>query len=105
MKHDAQAGVRSTAILLGRRWARREYSALIAGAYVITLGMIAFGILPLWSLLTLLTIPLAVNNVKAAFKDHAANPESLAVLDVRTAQLHSIFGILLMISIFPELFL
>jgi 1,4-dihydroxy-2-naphthoate octaprenyltransferase len=105
MKHDTQAGIRSTAILLGRRWARLEYSSLVVAAYVITLGMIVFGILPLWSLLTLLTIPLAVKRIRTAFKSNPENPEEIAGLDAQTAQLHLLFGILLAVSIFSGVLL
>ena len=103
--HDTQAGINSTASILGHRWARLEYSGLVVGAYVITFGMIAFGILPLWSLLTLLTIPPAVKNVKAAMKSNIQNPEQIAMLDVQTAKLHLVFGILLIISVLLGVFL
>lgn len=103
--HDTQAGINSTASVLGYRWARIEYSGLIVGAYLVTLGMIAFGVLPLWSLLTLLTIPPAVKNIKAAMKSNVENPEQIATLDVQTAQLHLPFGVLLMISVLLGAFL
>ena len=99
--HDTRANVRSTATVLGD-WAHFEYSFLILAAYGVTLGMIAMEILPLWSLLTLLTIPIAIKNIKAAF---IQNPEQIATLDVHTAQLHLLFGVLLIISILLKAFL
>lgn len=103
--HDTQAGINSTATVLGHRWARLEYSGLVAAAYVVTLGMIAFGVLSLWSLLILLTVPLAVKNIKAALKSNVESPEQIAMLDVQTAQLHLLFGVLLMISVLLGAFL
>ncbi|MHC4881244.1 MAG: 1,4-dihydroxy-2-naphthoate octaprenyltransferase [Planctomycetota bacterium] len=103
--HDTQAGINSTASVLGHRWARVEYSGLVVGAYVVTVGTIAFGILPLWSLLTLLTVPAAVKNIKAAMQSNLQNPEQIASLDVQTAQLHLPFGLLLMISVLLGAFL
>ena len=63
--HDTQAHINTAATLLGHRLARWEYIALIVGAYVSTLVMIGFGVLPLWSLLTLLTIPAAIKTGSA----------------------------------------
>ncbi|MBC8377991.1 MAG: 1,4-dihydroxy-2-naphthoate octaprenyltransferase [Planctomycetes bacterium] len=103
--HDTQAGINSTATVLGHRWARIEYSSLIVGAYLVTLGMIVFGVLPLWSLLTLLTIPPAIKNIKTALKSQTDQPQDIATLDVQTAQLHLPFGILLMISVLLGAFL
>ncbi|MBL7215260.1 MAG: 1,4-dihydroxy-2-naphthoate octaprenyltransferase [Phycisphaerae bacterium] len=103
--HDTQAGINSTATLLGHRWARLEYSGLVIAAYVVTGAMIAFGILPLWSLLTLLTIPTAVKNIKITLKSQTGRPQNIATLDVKTAQLHLVFGILLMVSILLRVFL
>jgi 1,4-dihydroxy-2-naphthoate octaprenyltransferase len=103
--HDTQAGIRSTATVLGHRYARFEYSGFVAAAYVITVGMIVFGILPLWSLLTLLTIPAAIKTIQAALKSNVQTPSQIAMLDVQTAQLHLPFGILLMISVLLGAFL
>lgn len=100
MKHDIQAGITSTAILLGRRAARFEYSLLVAAAYMTTFAMVAFGVLPVWSLLTLLTILPAIKNIRAAVKSRIDQPEDIAALDVQTAQVHFLFGVLLVISLF-----
>lgn len=97
--HDTQAHIKTTATILGHRLARWEYSALTIVAYVSTLVMIGFGILPLWSLLTLLTVPLAIKNIKTALASKQDNPKAIAMLDVQTAQLHLPFGILLIVSV------
>lgn len=103
--HDTQAGINSTASVLGHRWARLEYSGLVAGAYVVTLGMIGFGVLPMWSLMTFLTIPPGVKVIRAALKSDTQQPEQIATLDVQTAQLHLPFGILLIMSVLLGAFL
>lgn len=103
--HDTQAGIRSTASVLGHHRAKWEYSELIAGAFLITSGMIVFGVLPLWSLLIFLTVPIAVKNIRAALKSQIDLPEQIATLDVRTAKLHLLFGVLLIVSILIEAFL
>jgi 1,4-dihydroxy-2-naphthoate octaprenyltransferase len=99
---DTQAGIRSTAILLGHRLARWEYSGLTAGAFVVTLALIVARILPLWSFLTFLVFPLAILNIKAALKNPIGQPQQILSLDVKTAKLHLLFGILLMVSLLLE---
>lgn len=104
VKHDTEAHIRSTAIVLGRRWARLEYVGLVAGAYIVTLSLIACAVLPLWSLLVLLTVPIAINNIKAALESRIDLPERIAQLDVKTAKLHLLFGVLLIVSVLPAAF-
>jgi 1,4-dihydroxy-2-naphthoate octaprenyltransferase len=97
--HDTRAGIKTTAGLLGRRWARREYAALILSAYVIVIALLLIRMLPLWSLLTLLTAPLAFANIRSALTSMPENPQPIASLDQRTAGLHLAFGLLLIASI------
>jgi 1,4-dihydroxy-2-naphthoate octaprenyltransferase len=99
ISHDTQSHINTTATILGHRWARWEYIALTLGAYIAVPAMIIFDVLPLWSLLTFLTIPPAIKNIKSALKSHPDKPEEIATLDVQTAQLHMPFGLLLIISV------
>lgn len=93
--HDKQVGVATLAGRLGHRWAGWEYAALDISAYLITIILVFLDILPLWSLLTLLSIPLAYNCVRQALNSQADKPESIASIDMKTAQLHLAFGLLL----------
>ncbi len=97
--HDTRAGIKTTAGLLGRRWARREYTALILSAYGVVIALLLIRMLPLWSLLTLLTAPLAIANIHCALTSVPENPQTIASLDQRTAGLHLAFGFLLIVSI------
>ncbi len=103
--HDTQAGIRSTATVLGHGIARIEYISLLIGAYAAVPPLILTGILPAWSLIVLVTIPLAVKNIKLALTSDVNHPENIATLDVQTAQLHLPFSILLVISILLGAFL
>lgn len=102
MAHDTQANINTTATVLGPRLARLEYSALTAGAFLSTLVMIGFGVLPLWSLMILPAILPAVKNIKAALNSTMDKPEDIAALDVQTAQLHTLLGLLLIASLVLE---
>ena len=96
---DKVARIKTTAGLLGHRWASREYSLLIMGAYISVLVMICFDVLPLWSFITFLTLPIGIGLVKTALSSRLDTPEDVVNLDVRTAQLHLPFGLLLIISV------
>jgi 1,4-dihydroxy-2-naphthoate octaprenyltransferase len=98
---DSKAGFKSTAGLLGHRWAKIEYSALDISAYLITAFLVIVHILPAWSLITILSFPLAYQCVRRAFTSEPNNPEQLADIDIQTAKLHLTFGILLIISMLP----
>ncbi|OQA40745.1 MAG: 1,4-dihydroxy-2-naphthoate octaprenyltransferase [Chloroflexi bacterium ADurb.Bin325] len=64
---DMRVGKRTLAVLLGRRGARGEYLALLALAYAIPpILWLNFG-LNAWVLLALLTLPLALQQMRAVF--------------------------------------
>lgn len=64
---DMRVGKRTLAVLLGRRGARGEYLALLALAYAIpAILWLNFG-LNAWVLLALLTLPLALQQMRAVF--------------------------------------
>ena len=98
--HDSQAGIRTTAGVLGHRFARIEYSILDISAFVIVGVLIALKMLPGLSLVTILTLPLAIKLLRQALRSDPQKPEEIATLDVQTAQLHLAFGVLLIASLF-----
>ncbi|HNY78206.1 MAG: 1,4-dihydroxy-2-naphthoate octaprenyltransferase [Sedimentisphaerales bacterium] len=99
IQHDREAQVRTVANLLGHDRARFEYYGLVGGAYVAALGMIAGGLIGPWGLLVLLTVPLAARNIRRVARSQPQQPESIATLDVQTAQLHLVFGLLFALAI------
>lgn len=97
--HDTQAGITTTAGLLGHRVARLEYSVLNIAAYIFLIILCTLGILPVLSLIALCTLPLAYIPTRSALQSRPDNPAAIAALDVQTAKLHLAFGILLIISL------
>ena len=97
--HDAEAEVKTLAIALGHRAAKGEYVILIAGAYVAVAVMVLTGTVPRWSLLVLLSLPPAIGNMRAILRSREGEPEDIAMLDVRTAQHHLLFGLLYALAI------
>lgn len=99
IEHDRETHVRTVANLLGHNAARIEYYILVAGAYVAVVGMILAGLLGPWALLVFATAPLALKNVRRVRHSQPSQPEAIATLDVRTAQLHLAFGLLFSLGI------
>ena len=90
---DTRARVRTIATILKKEGAVKLYRGLIFASYGITLLLIAAGQLSLWAMLTLLSLPLALRLIKQM---QIAVP---ADADAKTAQLNTIYGLLLVISL------
>lgn len=97
--HDTQAGITTTAGLLGHRLARLEYTALNIAAYLIVILLCSLGILPMLSLIVLGTLPLAYLPIRSALQSPPNTPAPIATLDIQTAKLHLAFGVLLILSL------
>lgn len=93
LSSDTRARIRTIATVLKKDGAIRLYRLLILASYGITLLLIAFAQLSLWGLLTLISLPLALKLIKQM--QVAVPPDA----DARTAQLNTVYGLLLVISI------
>ncbi|MGD8291150.1 MAG: 1,4-dihydroxy-2-naphthoate octaprenyltransferase [Desulfobacterales bacterium] len=94
--HDRNKGILTLAIVLGRRKGLVLYATLVVVAYLGIILMSLVGPLYLWSLIVLLSIPLAVRLLVQMMKQVPADA------DARTAQLDTAFGLLLVISLILE---
>lgn len=97
--HDQKANIKTFASVAGGGFAKAEYLFLIITAYVIVIVLVALGILSPWSLLVLLSLPPAIKNMNQIKGVQVENTSKIAMLDVQTAQLHMLFGLLLSVSI------
>ncbi len=93
VRTDSRQEVKTLPILLGRRNGLRLFIGLIALAYVAVASMALLGPLPIWSLLVLLSLPLALPLVKAV---KVNIPDDM---DAQTAKLDTGFGVLLVASL------
>jgi len=103
--HDAKANIRTMAMVLGVPAAKAIYVGLVVGAYLVVAVMVLAGLVTPLALVVLLTLPLAVRNVKAVLASVPDKPESIALGDVMSAQLHLAFCALFGLSIFAGTFL
>ncbi|HUL30916.1 MAG TPA: prenyltransferase [Thermodesulfobacteriota bacterium] len=91
--YDSRQGIKTIGILLGSRKSLFLYAGLILSSYLYVIGIIAAGILGLWGLLVLLSLPKAIRLLKSFME---RMPEAA---DAITAQLNTIFGLLLILGL------
>jgi 1,4-dihydroxy-2-naphthoate octaprenyltransferase len=94
--HDQSKGISTIAIVLGQRKGLTLYFILILAAYIGIVLMSILGPLYLWSLIVLLSVPLALKLFRLMEKQI---PDDA---DARTAQLDTAFGLLLVLSLVLE---
>lgn len=105
IKNDSVVDIRTVPIVIGEENAKRMYYALLIGAYVMIPILIIFANLTWISLLTFASLPLAIKLIKAV-KNKSGTPEAeFATIDARTAQFHSAFSALFIISILISIWL
>jgi 1,4-dihydroxy-2-naphthoate octaprenyltransferase len=91
--YDSRHGIKTIGILLGSQRSIYLYAGLILMAYLYTIGMVAIGILSPWGLLVFLSLPKAIHLLKSFM---TKIPEAA---DAITAQLNTIFGLFLIVSL------
>ncbi|TMC04147.1 MAG: 1,4-dihydroxy-2-naphthoate octaprenyltransferase [Chloroflexi bacterium] len=95
ISEDARAGATTFSVRMGRQAAHWLYLSLVVGAYIaLTLAVLA-GLLPTWSLLAMLSLPLLVRQIRSAEFGASGQQRAIAMIDLQTAQLHAAFGYLM----------
>ena len=97
-KNDNRAGITTFAMLLGLCGSKIFYTALLIGAYLIVATDIVLGLLPLTSAIVLLSLPIAIKNIRAMLR--CKEMTEIAALDGQSAQLVMIFSLLVAASCF-----
>jgi 1,4-dihydroxy-2-naphthoate octaprenyltransferase len=97
IESDRANNKRTLANLLGRSASRWEYYFLVGGSYLLLVVLVAAGIAPAFVLLALLTLPSAINLIRAAAIYEA--PARLNKVLRGTAKLHERFGWLMIAGV------
>ena len=95
ISEDARAGATTFSIHYGRHVAYLGYVGLVVGAYIVLALAVVAKILPEWTLLAMLSLPLLVRAIRASELGAAGQQRAIAMIDLETAQLHATFGYLL----------
>ena len=93
---DRRAGIHTFAMLTGRTVAVGVYVFEVLMPYLWIIGLCLASMEPVTILLTLLSLPIAIGNVRCVLQYKQKGIESIARLDERTAQLQLVFSLLLM---------
>jgi 1,4-dihydroxy-2-naphthoate octaprenyltransferase len=95
VSEDARAGIFTLSAAIGAPAAHYLYVSLVTGAYLV-IGLAAVAhLLPVSTLLVLLSLPAFVWVLRASELGAAGQVRALSMIDLKTARLHSIFGALL----------
>lgn len=105
MMHDGKANIKTQAMLLGVKGSKIQYAVLAIGAYISVAAMAAFKVLHPFSLIVLVTLPLAILNIKKIKTAEFDKPEMIKDMDEMSAKLVLAFGGLLALSNFIAAYL
>ncbi len=98
MEYDRRVGIKTLPIVIGRSLALKTYMGTIIASYMITFILVALKIISLWSMITIITLPKAINLIRT-FKTNV--PENA---DALTSNLMLTFGITFLLSLLIESF-
>jgi 1,4-dihydroxy-2-naphthoate octaprenyltransferase len=96
---DARYGVGTFAAQIGRRGSFLAYVSFITAAFLSVVIAVLFRDLPVTSLLALFSLPLLIRSVQASAMGVNGQQRAIAKIDIETAQLHAVFGMLLVIGL------
>jgi 1,4-dihydroxy-2-naphthoate octaprenyltransferase len=99
ISEDARAGARTFSVRAGREAAHWLYLSLVVGAYLVLTAAVVAGILPIWTLLAMFSLPLLVRQVRSAEFGASGQLRAIAMIDLQTAQLHAAFGYLMVLGL------
>jgi 1,4-dihydroxy-2-naphthoate octaprenyltransferase len=93
IRHDRDKGIYTLPMVIGGRNGLFLYLSMIVVAYVCVIAMVMLGPLEIWSLMVLLSVPLAWKLLRQMATRIPMDA------DAQTAKLDTIFGVLLVISL------
>jgi 1,4-dihydroxy-2-naphthoate octaprenyltransferase len=101
---DARAGVATLSTIYGRNAAHIGYVSLVLGAYLALAVGVLIGMVPTAALLAMLSLPLFVRAIRASELGASGQQRAIAMIDLETAQLHAVFGLLLVVGLLMATF-
>jgi 1,4-dihydroxy-2-naphthoate polyprenyltransferase len=99
ISEDARAGAQTFSVRAGRNAAHWLYLTLVVGAYLALTAAVVGGLLPTWTLLAMLSLPLLVRQIRSAEFGASGQQRAIAMIDLQTAQLHAAFGYLMVLGL------
>ena len=100
IEQDSRAGIKTFAMLVGKRVSVVLYIVELMLPFVCVLVAAIYGAMPWWSLVVLVALKPALDNCRAMLKLPAEGMKALIGVDEKTAQLQLMFSLLLSLSLF-----
>ena len=100
IESDRTAGIRTLAMLLGKRASINLYVFEVYFPFVLVIATVCCGWLPWYSLIVLLAFPKARANARTVRSSRKLGNECLNMMDAATSQLQLMFSLLLAVSLF-----
>jgi len=105
IENDKAVDIKTVPIIVGEKSAKTIYYGLIFGAYLTTLILVAVAEMPVVTLLTFLSLPLALKLVKMVRDKEKLPVQQFAMIDAATAQFHTAFSLLLLVALLVQYFI
>jgi 1,4-dihydroxy-2-naphthoate octaprenyltransferase len=102
IEHDKRAGIRTFAMIVGKKAAAYIYCAEVILPFLWIAGGIIFGLFPSLSLLVLPALKLVLDNVKKVMRFPLEGEKMLWGVDEATAKIQLIFSLLLVVSLLVD---
>ncbi len=102
-ENDRKNGLLTAPVIMGFEAARYYYYFLIGAAYLSLAILIISKLLPYWTALAFLTLPLAINRIKTVYS--ARESADLVGIVQKMASLNAIFGISMVITLIISRFI
>lgn len=96
-ENDKKNGLRTAPVIMGFQKARYYYYFLVFSAYLSQFILIYKQLLPGWTILVFITLPVAINRIKTVY--NAKGQNDLIGIDLKMASLNVEFGISLVITL------
>ena len=96
---DKRLGFTTLSAEVGQRSAQVVYVGLLLGAYIAVAVAVMAGLLPTLTLLTMLSLPALVYLLREAERGGTGSLRAIAMIDMHTARLHTLFGALLIVGL------
>lgn len=94
---DKAVGKKTIVVRVGRKRGADLYGVIVMAAYAWTVVMVGLKLMPLASLIVLITLPLAMKAITTARK-YSEKSQSLITANLSTIRVHLLFGVLLVIG-------
>ena len=89
---------------MGREKAVFGYIAILAGTYLAIICGVILGILPVFTLIALITLPKAINSIKVA-RQHHSDSQKLVPANAGTIAIHLLTGVLMSAGYLIDMFI